>query len=345
MNKPKYTVPSMEEVESVESNGLSCMSTFSGCGGSSLGYRMAGFNVMWANEFVGEARKTYLKNSPNTIVSGDDVRKLDPLSVLSELGIGVGELDLLDGSPPCCSFSLAGTRDSGWGKVNDYSETQQRTDDLFFQYIRFVRDIQPRCFVAENVAGLSVGKAKGYFKEIYNSLESCGYIVSARVLDAQWLGVPQRRRRLIFVGMRKDLGVAPVFPSPLPYTYSIHDAICDIASKPEPETDLSDYCTGREWERLGIGEQSEKYFSLIRAHPGKPCPTITATSCLTPSSAGVAHPHECRKWSIAELKRLCSFPDDFILTGNFSQKAERMGRAVPPIMMKHIATKLAGALK
>ena len=342
--KPKYRVPSMGEVRSVAPNGLTCISTFSGCGGSSLGYRMAGFNVIWANEFVEAARATYKANCGATIVDGSDIRELQPSGVMSTLGLKAGELDLLDGSPPCCAFSMAGSREKLWGRVSEYSETAQRTDDLFFQYIRFVRELQPKCFIAENVKGLVVGKAKGYFKSIFQALESCGYRVGARVLDAQWLGVPQRRQRLIFFGVRKDLGTDPVFPKPLGYRYSIHDAICDLHGQPEPETDLSPYCTGREWNRLGIGEQSDKYFSLVRPNPGNPCPTITATSCATPSSAGVAHPYECRKWSIAELKRLSSFPDDFELVGTFEQQAERIGRAVPPMMMYHIARTVSGVL-
>jgi DNA (cytosine-5)-methyltransferase 1 len=105
----------------------------------------------------------------------------------------------------------------------------------------------------------------------------------------------------------------------------------------EAETDITKYCTGREWDNLRPGEQSEKYFQLVKADPELPCPTI----CASHGSGGIAsvvHPFEKRKWSIAELKRICGFPDDFILTGKFEKQWERLGRAVPPVMMKHIAS-------
>ena len=104
----------------------------------------------------------------------------------------MGQLDLLDGSPPCASFSTSGTRDAGWCKVKKYSDVHQRVDDLFFEYVRLIKGLQPKTFVAENVSGLVKGKAKGYFKIILAALKECGYNVSCRVLDAQWLGVPQQ---------------------------------------------------------------------------------------------------------------------------------------------------------
>ncbi len=112
---------------------------------------------------------------------------------------------MLDGSPPCASFSTAGKREEGWGKVKLYSDARQRTDDLFFEYARILKGLQPKVFVAENVAGLVRGTAKGYFKLILAELKDCGYRVEARLLDARWLGVPQMRERVIFVGVRNDL--------------------------------------------------------------------------------------------------------------------------------------------
>src|SRR5207248_5858022 len=129
-------------------------------------------------------------------------------------GLTAGEVDVMEGSPPCASFSTAGKRQAGWGQVRPYSDTRQRTDDLFFEFARLVRGVRPKVFVAENVSGLVKGTAKGYFKEILRALKGCGYRVEARLLDAQWLGVPQVRQRIIFVGVREDLGVGPAFPKP-----------------------------------------------------------------------------------------------------------------------------------
>jgi len=338
MCKPKYSVPSMSDIAAVKHNGCTAISTFSGCGGSTLGYRMAGFKVLWANEFIDIAKQSYRANNPNTIVSGKDIREIPHEQILDEVGLESGELDLLDGSPPCSSFSAAGSRERGWGKVKLYSENAtQRTDDLFFEFSRLVKGIQPKVFVAENVSGLVMGKAKGYFKLIHRSLSDAGYNVRASVLDAQWLGVPQVRRRVIFVGVRNGIDKQPVHPRPLGYRYSITEAFEESMPEPEPETTLEGYAVGREWGMMKLGTSSDKYFSLIKPDPSKPCPTITAVTCGTVAAAGVCHPYEKRKFSLAELKRLCSFPDDYTFIGDFEQKAERMGRAVPPVMMKHIA--------
>lgn len=370
--KPPYRVPSMDEIRALPWNGFKAASTFSGCGGSSLGYKMAGFRVVWASEFIYAAQETYRANHGGTVLDCRDIRTVKPEDILEATGLEAGELDLFDGSPPCASFSTAGKREAGWGKVKAYSDTKQRTDDLFFEYVRLLRGIRPKTFVAENVAGLVKGTAKGYFLEILAALKECGYRVEARVLDAQWLGVPQARQRLIFVGVREDIGLAPAFPTPLAYRYSVRDALPwirrqgangsfgtekwqdsdlpsgTIGSTPntgngrsppslvEADADISRFAIGEEWKRLGVGEQSEKYFSLVRVDPESPCPTVTQTTGNA-SAAGIAHPYECRKFSIAELRRICGFPDDFVMTGTYSQQWERLGRAVPPVMMSHIA--------
>ncbi len=366
-DKPPYRIPSRAEIAALPWNGFSVVSTFSGCGGSCLGFKMAGYRILWASEFIPAAQQTYRANHPGTILDARDIRQVRPEEILAAIGRKAGEIDVLEGSPPCASFSTAGKREAGWGKVKTYSDTRQRTDDLFFEFARILGGLQPKVFVAENVSGLVKGTAKGYFLEILAALKECGYVVEARLLDAQWLGVPQRRQRLIFQGIRKDLGLAPVFPKPLTYRYSIGDALPWIqavrwdgkgsfrpveqtAQEPvltitvnndhqievEAETDISRYAIGREWDRLQQGQQSEKYLNLIKPAVDRPCPTI-CQSHGSPSMAGVVHPTQKRKFTIAELKRLCGFPDDFILTGSYAQQWERLGRAVPPVLMSHVA--------
>lgn len=386
-SKPPFAVPSMAEIAAFPWNGFTAASTFSGCGGSSLGYRMAGFRVLYANEFIPAARETYRANAaPYTHLDDRDIRTVTAQSVLDLIGLKAGELDLLDGSPPCASFSTAGKREKGWGEVKKYSDSEQRSDDLFFEFARLVDGIKPKVFVAENVSGLVKGSAKGYFLEILAALKACGYRVSARLLDAQWLGVPQARQRLIFVGVRNDLQIDPVHPTPLPYRYSIRDALPwitrvdhdtsgqwstgngpfgtakwqtldeparTIGAQPvtgngmagagdlllqviEPEADISRFAIGEQWDKIGPGGQSDKYFQLVRPDADGPSPTITASGG-TSSLAAVTHPFQKRKFSIAELRRICGFPDDFVLTGSYAQQWERLGRAVPPVMMSHIA--------
>lgn len=375
MTKPPYRVPSMSEISALPWNGFTVASTFAGGGGSSLGYRMAGFKVGWVSEFVEAARETYAANAaPHTVIDGRDIREVKPQDILTALGIGVGDLDVLDGSPPCASFSTAGKREKGWNQVRKYSDRKQRTDDLFLEYARLVDGLKPKVFVAENVSGLVKGVAKGYFIEILEALKACGYVVEARMLDAQWLGVPQARQRLIFIGVRKDLGIAPVFPKPLPYRYSVRDALPWIrstgsirktgfqagrgmvsAGNPcptimagggngmnasqfgvEAETDISGTAIGRAWDRLPVGQYHGKYKQLIKVDPDEPSPTVSAGHGPK-STAGNVHPTERRKFSIAELKRICSFPDDAVLTGSYAQQWERLGRAVPPLMMRAVA--------
>jgi DNA (cytosine-5)-methyltransferase 1 len=344
VTKPPYRVPVMDEIRALPWNGFTAASTFSGCGGSSLGYRMAGFRVAWASEFIAAAAETYRANaSQSTTLDTRDIREVSAADVLTALGIEPRQLDLLDGSPPCASFSTAGKREAGWGKVKAYSDTRQRTDDLFFEYARLLDGIQPRVFVAENVSGLVKGTAKGYFKLVLARLRECGYRVEARVLDASWLGVPQARQRLIFVGVRDDLGMPPVFPSPLPYRYSVRDALSEPATPTmrDPETgediSMTRYAIGREWAQLKPGRKSEKYLSLVRPDPRQPYPTITQRAGDR-TAASATHWSECRKLTLVELRRLSGFPDDFTLTGTYEQRWERIGRAVPPIMMSAIAS-------
>ena len=366
--KPPYRVPLMTEIRALPWNGFTAASTFSGCGGSSLGYKMAGFKVAWASEFIPAAQETYRANHPDTILDTRDIRTVQPEEVLAALKMQPGDLDLLDGSPPCASFSTAGKREAGWGKVKKYSDGAQRTDDLFHEFIRLVRGIRPKVFVAENVSGLVKGTAKGYFLEILAAMKASGYRVTCRVLDAQWLGVPQQRQRTIFVGVREDLKLDPVHPKPLPYRYSVRDALPWItkvsgnvnfeqkmhdSTRPSPtisasgpsdnqsglveaETDISRYAIGAEWDRLKPGKGSDKYLNLKRTRIEGPSHGISADGG-NPSMAGVCHPLEKRKFSIAELRRICAFPDDFILTGSYAQQWERLGRAVPPVMMAAVA--------
>ncbi len=383
MTKPPYRVPSMAEIAAGPPNGFTVASTFSGCGGSCLGFKMAGFRAVFASEFIPAARDTYRANFPGVHVDERDIRAVQPQDLLEAAGLRQGELDVLEGSPPCAAFSTAGKLSDGWGKVRKYSETEQRVDDLFYEYARLVRGVRPRAFVAENVAGLVKGVAKGYFKEILRELRAAGYRVEAQVLDAQWLGVPQARRRLIFVGVREDLGRDPAFPRPLPYRYSVREALGlppgtrvvhdtsgqysagDVTDAPCPtisigvrslnsrhyqvvtpvaeptpeelrELSIDGYAIGKEWSKTGTGKASEKFFNLVKPDLDKPCPTVTQTGKIR-GAASVVHPTQRRKFSPAELRRIGSFPDDFALTGSYEQQWERIGRAVPPVMMRAIA--------
>ena len=341
--KPPYRIPPRAEILASPPNGLTVLSTFSGTGGVCLGYRWAGFDVLAASEFVPAARDTYLANFPGTPVDPRDIRTVSGQDLLDVAG--VSEVDVLEGSPPCASFSSAGRGAALWGKVKKYSDVTQRVDDLFDEFVRLIDEVRPRAFTAENVAGLNRGVAKGYLKQIVTDMRALGYRVAVVKLDSQYLGVPQSRERLIFVGFREDQDIDPVFPMPLPYRYTLREALDGV---PDPGPDESappfdQMAIGREWRRLRQGESSDRYFRLTRASWSKPLPTLTAMAATT-GSASVSHPDEPRKFTIPELKRVSGFPDDWILTGSYQKQVERLGRAVPPPMARAVAVEIADAL-
>lgn len=349
--KPVYRIPSMAEINALPKNGFKVASTFSGAGGSCLGYKIAGFEVVWANEFIPAAARTYEANFPGTILDRRDIRTVQAEEILAAANLKKGELDLFDGSPPCDPFSISGKREKKWGKVKNYSTTNQRTDDLSFEYIRLLEGLKPKVFVMENVAGLLYGTAKGYFKDILQRLKGCGYRVAVRLLDAQWLGVPQMRQRTIFVGVREDLPFEPVHPKPFPYRFNLRDAFGETdelageAYFPKPRTKLyklwhwtvenNKYCFDDAHSGI-YGTKS--MFNHRRVSFDLPCPTIMQ------GSRHLYHPMKPRTLSIPELKRAASFPHDFNFTGTFAHSWERIGNCVPPLMMSAVAAAIRDSI-
>lgn len=342
-----YKIPTMAQVRRVHKNGIKVVSTFSGCGGSCLGFRMAGFEVVWASEFIASARETYQLNFPGAHVDPRDIREVSAEDILLRTGLEVGELDVLEGSPPCASFSTAGQREKHWGQVKNYSETKQRTDDLFFEFVRILRGLKPRAFVAENVPGLARGVATVYLKEILSELRASGYRVEVALINAAGHGVAQHRERLIFMGYREDLGCGPEYPPVSDRVITLRSALHGLRdpglfSVLKPGAKLRRiYAMCRRGEhfdkarsRAG-GRLVHNSFTHVRADWDAPIATVTATAST------VYHPDEPRTLGINELRRCCSFPDDFQVTGNFRQQWERFGRAVPPLFMRAIA----GAVK
>jgi DNA (cytosine-5)-methyltransferase 1 len=354
--KPPYRVLGRAETAAIPSNGYSLVSTFSGAGGSSTGFRMAGFRPVYASEFVKAAAECYRANWPETPIDPRDIRDVTADDIRRIAGIET--VDVLEGSPPCSSFSVSGKRQRGWGEIRHYSEERsQRTDDLFGEYVRLLYGLRPRVFIAENVAGMTTGKALGFYLRYRDEMSAAGYVVEARVLDAQWLGVPQRRRRLIYLGIRQDeydRGMRHIWPTPLPYRYSIADAIGGMS------TEVRSFVTGRETVPETVAPSIEgsaldgeydaalngtaRYTNLTRNTFRTPSGTVSAIGGSSAGIASVVHPTERRKFSIAELKALSGFPPDYILPGTFSQQWERVGRSVPPVMMAAIARCIAQML-
>lgn len=255
---PPLVRPSLAEIKTRPYNGLVGVGSFSGCGGSSLGLRMAGWQIPYVIEFIPAAADTYEANQPGTFVDRRDIRKIQPEEILDALEMERGELDLFEGSPPCASFSAAGNRDKSWGEVKKYSDTKQRTDDLFWEWARVLDGLQPRAFVAENVPGLVSGNAlEEYAHKITKMLGEMGYRVGAKVLNSANYGVPQERRRLIFIGYRRDLEIQPEFPRPTSEEPHTTRQALESVDPEEPDhgpfveaSSMEPYAVGRTWHAL-----------------------------------------------------------------------------------------------
>jgi len=179
-------------------------SCFSCGGGSTMGYKLAGFDVIGCNEIDPKMMDAYKANhNPKYSYLESIVTFKDRKDLPEELY----NLDILDGSPPCSSFSMAGNREKDWGKEKKFKEGQaeQVLDTLFFDFIDLANKLQPKIVVAENVKGLLLGDAKEYVRRIYKEFDKAGYYCQHWLLDASTMGVPQKRERVFFIAMRKDL--------------------------------------------------------------------------------------------------------------------------------------------
>ena len=212
----------------------SLVSLFAGCGGSSLGYKQAGFDIKLAVEWDTKAADVYRRNFDETPMFVGDIADLTSEEALEITGLQPGELDVLDGSPPCQGFSTAGQR--------KFSDSRNR---LFEQYVRMIDVFRPKMLVMENVSGLRKGKMKLMFAEMTIALKEAGYKVSCRELNAWWYGVPQDRRRLIWVGVREDLDMEPGHPDPtVTRPVSVREAL-GILYDANIKTGVRENCTCR----------------------------------------------------------------------------------------------------
>lgn len=179
-------------------------SCFACGGGSTMGYKLAGYEVIGCNEIDPKMMAAYIANH------NPKYAYLEPIQTFKlreDLPSELYNLDILDGSPPCSSFSMAGNREKDWGKEKKFREGQakQELDTLFFDFIDLAKKLQPKVVIAENVKGLLMGSAKAYVRRIYKELDEAGYYVQHWLLDASKMGVPQRRERVFFIALRKDL--------------------------------------------------------------------------------------------------------------------------------------------
>lgn len=294
------------------------ISLFAGCGGSSLGYKMAGFKELLAVEWDKNAAETFSMNFPDVPIFIGDIANLSGKECMDLAGISSGELSVLDGSPPCQGFSMIGKRN-----IDDPRNV------LFAEFVRLLKELRPKVFVMENVTGLVQGHMKKYYLEIVETLRSCGYRVNGQILNAQYFSVPQKRRRVIIIGVRDDLDILPSHP--LPQTRP---------SGPKKEshsdgrvlTEKENYKVRRHKTKNIMKKSAFGYHEITEREPVN---TIIKTHILT---NGFYWPegNVLRMPSETELKRMGSFPDDFKFT-SYKKAWERIGNSVPPMLMKAIA--------
>ena len=252
-----------------EANAPTVISTFAGCGGSSLGYHMAGFRELLAVEWEQNAADTFRLNFPDVPLYHGDIAKLSVAECLRLAGVAPGELDVFDGSPPCQGFSTSGKREIGDGR-----------NQLFREYCRLLTGLRPRAFVMENVSGMVKGDFKVIFAEILRTLKACGYRVKVRLLNAMFYGVPQSRERMIFVGVRDDLGVEPSHPSGWSDPVALGVALRGLPDDGPPVT--GDAVGALAKMPPGTGNGGFRYlghsFGLMRTSFAKVSPTLTKTA-------------------------------------------------------------------
>jgi DNA (cytosine-5)-methyltransferase 1 len=327
----------------VDSNGLNqinqptVISTFAGCGGSSLGYHFAGFKELLAVEWDDNAVATFKLNFPDVPVYHGDIAKLSSDECMQLAGIKKGELDVFDGSPPCQGFSTCGRR-----KMTD------PRNSLFKEYARLINDLQPKIFVMENVTGMIKGYIKQAYLQIIQTLRDCGYSAKGQVMNAMYYNVPQSRERVIIIGVRNDLNVMPSHPKPQSKPMIVRDAIAGLIAQDAPLLSIElRKCASLMKPGNYSADNAMKAFQKIK---GKTSGAINTkllswdrVSCTLVKSeiagTGIIHPNKERYLSIDEMKRLASFPDNFVFPAELGRKnaVERIGNSVPPNLMRAIA--------
>ena len=317
-------------------------SCFACGGGSTMGYKLAGFDVIGCNEIDDKLSAIYVANHHPKYIFKEDIRKmLDRDDLPAELY----NLDILDGSPPCTSFSMAGNREKDWGKTKKFREGQaeQTLDDLFFVFIALAKKLQPKVVISENVSAMMIGNAKQYCLDVYDQLIEAGFVVSHYVLNAKDFGLAQTRERVFFVGIRNDIakdkidymnnifGTVNIDIAVSSKTVAYKDIRQDVGtpiSNPLTEHYITLWKNTQPGCDFGDAHEKGHCFSEKKAHPDKPLLTIRATGL----------PYDCyepRRIYLEELLMAFGFPLDYDFGD--AKPGYVCGMSVPPPMIYAIA--------
>lgn len=306
-----------------ETNGLNVFGTFICGGGSTMGYKLAGFNHLGGVEIDPKVADVYKENHNPKYLYVEDIRDFVKRTDLPK---ELYNLDILDGSPPCSSFSMAGNREKDWGKEKVFKEGQklQVLDDLFFEFIALTKKLQPKVAIAENVKGLIQGNAKNYVHKIKAGFEDAGYKVQLFLLNAASMGVPQKRERVFFICQRNDLNLPK-----LVLNFNEKPILFKLLSEDVKECNLTKKYI-EYWKGTKQGESVGKFAALKKLKMDDVSFTIT--------SGDSYHPTQIRTLSKNEYCKIGSFPLDY----NFKniQPKYLIGMSVPPCMVANISLKI-----
>ena len=328
-----------------QGNVFSC---FACGGGSTMGYKLAGFNVLGCNEIDPKMISAYRKNHKPQF---SYLEPIQDFKKRKDLPKELYNLDILDGSPPCSSFSISGNREKDWGKQKRFREGQalQVLDTLFFDFIDLAKELQPKVVISENVKGLLLGDAKDYVERIYKAFDIAGYYCQHVLLNARDMGVPQNRERVFFVCLRKDLakellGQHNLFEQkpkidlswnePHILWESIIDENDDTMDLSPLDADLWDKKREGDIDLSDISLRERNILSRFNAkflYKHKCANTITGgEQCVLWDKK--------RKRNHSELVKCSSFPSDYDFEDN--KPSYMMGMSVPPIMIAQIADRV-----
>ena len=326
-----------------EKNGLKVFSCFACGGGSTMGYKLAGCDVLGCVEIDPKMNDLYVKNHHPKYNFCMDIRDFNALPD-KDIPEELFNLDILDGSPPCTTFSMAGDREETWGVKKKFREGQneQTLDDLAFVFIDTVKKLKPKVVVMENVEGLLVGDAFSYVQKIYKGFYDAGYFVHHWLLKGEQMGVPQTRHRVFFVACRADLGIDPSWIDmsfnylPVPYKEvkagnvrkMKEDALFyQIAQKQIPQDDcIAD-------TRMRLGEKGSG-FQTYYARPENVLHTIRAKDDHIDIG-------EFGYISNETIRNASTFPQDYVFSSDIRGHISFVcGMSVPPVMIKRIVTRL-----
>ena len=246
----RYTLDDLKK--SSDRKLFTYISFFAGGGGSSAGYKLAGGECLFVNEFQQVAVDTYLANWPDTPHICGDIKKVTGKQIMEMTGLKVGELDILDGSPPCPPFSMSGTKQKGWNKTKTaYGMKQENIEDLTWEQIRIAGELKPKVIICENVKGLTMEYAKGHLDKMIEDFEALGYSTTYKVLNGIHYGGPQKRQRVFIVSVRndvlEDIGmpwmlISTLYPEPVDEEPTIEDAIGDLRLDNENSVEAYELC-------------------------------------------------------------------------------------------------------